>query len=425
MNDRTAKDAGDMTPAGLRRDWFWSLFAEVLARLASICVTIVYFNYLEKDAAGQLVVGYSYVMTCWLLVDIGLGLYGARQVALPDAPVKQLQLEITAVRLICSILASVLAYNLLRQIVGTSALVALSFGLFLVFRGFSLDWLYRGTSRFKELAAINLVAGIVQLGALPLVTNENWQVTLGIPFTIWAAIIASFGWRSSGVSPLGVLRSVNRRSMAHLTRSFSFSITNGMSTMFQQAPVLALSLIYTPAQLAGFAFMHRLALSSVMLFSSLGAAIYPRLVRQSVRATDQATAATLRATILIGLLALVPAAGVLLGHTIPYLNETYFPGTNLTSVLAVAGFLVLRSMRVAPMRLLLAANMHHKAALATTTALVVFSGVQAVMTQVGMASISNTALLFVGVEAGILVGLCLIAARSAHNLSRGRSPEPH
>ena len=409
-------DEADKNPARLRRDWLWSLIAEVLARLAAIIVTAAYFTYLGKEAAGQFVVTYSYVMTCWLLVDIGLGLYGARQVALLGAPVKMLQLEITAVRLACSLFASVLVYVLLRQIVGTSVPVALSFGLFLILRGFSLDWLYRGTSRFKTLAVINVVAGIGQLAALPLVTPENWQITLGIPFTVWAAIISSYGWRRSGVSPLGVLRSVNRRSMAHLKRSFSFSVTNGVSTLFQQAPVLALSLMYAPAQLAGFAFMHRLALSSIMLFSSLGAAIYPRLVRQSARGLDQATAATLRATVLIGLVALVPAAGVLLGYAIPYLDITYFPGSNWTATLALAVFLVLRSMRVAPMRLVLAANLHHKAVLTTTTALVVFSGVQAVMMLMGLATIASTALLFVGVEAGVLAWLCLITVRSARSV---------
>jgi O-antigen/teichoic acid export membrane protein len=249
------------------------------------------------------------------------------------------------------------------------------------------------------------------LVVLPFVTRENWELTAALPFVVWSLVMSASGWWRTGVSPIEVLKVINMQSMSHLRHSVGFLASNGLSTLFQQVPVLALSLVYEPAQLAGFAFAHRLCMSTVSLFGSLGAALYPRLVRGAEESVPRATRMAMRAMFAIGFFALLLASIAVGLYAVPQIRNLFFIGLTWGGYLPMVLYLVLRSMRVAPMRLLMASGRENWAAYVTCLVLILYSTLLATLSVMSSLSIVNGAVLFVLCEAGVLISLCVIAAR--------------
>lgn len=358
--------------SSFRRDWFWSFLADVASRLGAIVVLTSYMTFLGQEVAGVILVSFSYVMMCWLIVDLGLGLYGARAVALEGADVLTLQAEITAVRLILSIGAACLAVLLVIFLGDGSLMIALSFGAYLVLRGLSLDWFFKGLAKFRLLAFVNISASVVQVAFLPFITEANWSQFGAVPFVLWAAVLSVVGWVASNTSPWNVLKALRPQSLAHVKSSIGFCLTNGVSTVFQQLPIVGLSIVLPASEIAGFGFLHRICMSSIMLFTSLGAAIYPRLVKRAQSSIGEAAKLTPKAMWIIGILALFPAAMVAVGYSVSHIQQTYFSDVSWIACLSLVAFLVLRSMRVAPMRLLFAANLQKQALLVNSTVLMLY-----------------------------------------------------
>lgn len=407
MNSIAESDA-----KSLRRDWFWSFGADLLGRLGVMVVMFSYMTYLDREAAGIVIVSYSYVMTAWLLVDLGLALYGARQLALRDADVHAIRSEITACRLTLSIAAAALACAALMSIADATLPIASGFALYLVLRGVSLDWYFRGLARFRTLAVVNTFAGIAQLAALPFVDQDNWRQLASLPFAAWAVALAVAGWMAAGGVLAGVMRSLGRKSLRHLRYSIGYSLSNGLSTLSQQLPILALSVIFPPAQVAGIGFLHRGCVAGVIAFSSLGEAIYPRLVRTSQKSMTTAVAMSKRAMQMIGVLALFPAGGILVAYAIPTLRDKYFPGVSWVACLALACYFVLRSMRVAPMRLLFAANLQSRVTMVSTTVLVGYGATLTSLYFGDLFSIDTAMMAFCVAEFLVLVSICALASRA-------------
>jgi len=395
----------------LRHDWLWSFGADMLARLGAIVVILYYFTFLGREAAGVIIVSYSYVIMCWLLVDLGLGAYGARQVALEGADVRRMQEEITSVRLMLSLVASALAAVLVTVMADASLSIALGFAVFLIFRGLSLDWFFKGLARFKLLAGVNISAAIAQMMVIPFINDDNWPQLAAVPFAVWAIVLAAVGWFATGGSAIKMLASTTIRNLRHLKQSLGFSLANGVSTIFQQLPIVSLSFVFAPAQIVGFGLMHRICMASMILFYAFGSAIYPRLISGVQKSMKGAQEMTVQATAIIGLLALAPAAGIAGGFAIPILRETYFANLSWIACLALISFLVIRSMTVAPMRLLFAANEQKRAVIASLISIFFYISSIIILYASNSVSISTISVFFAISEFISLIYLCTICRK--------------
>lgn len=338
-------------------DWAWSLFADLGSKLAVTITVLVYYAALGPIQGSQILVAYSYAMVAWICIDLGLGLYGQRAVAQHDANVNRLHIEITFSRISLALpIACSLAF-VLNYLVDISLLDASGFAIFLIARSLATEWRLRGEKKFKVLSHVTQLALIGQLTGLGAVFLLNLTHSfLSLPFIVWAFTMALLSWRVSGVRWFRLFGASFGSAFKHISGSFHLSLVNGVSTFVQQIPIIALSLIYPVESFAGFALLHRLTLSATMVYVSLGTAIFPRFVRTANLDAAQAWRDNLHLMMIIGLTCLPMILAIVLGLNTPIVQKMFFPAVGLDLILVMMTYLLMRSLRISPMRLLLASN---------------------------------------------------------------------
>lgn len=395
---------------GLRSDWAWSFFADIGAKLAPSITVLVYYAALGSAQGSQIVVAYSYTMVAWIFIDLGLGLYGEREVAREGADVNRLHVEITVARLSLAIpIAFALAFAL-TYILDITALEASGFAIFLVARSLATEWRLRGEGRFRALSQVTQLALIGQLAGLGAVFLLNLTESfLSLPFAIWALLLAVLSWRVSGVRWARLYVGPFGAGFKHLVVSYQLSLVNGVSTLAQQLPIMALSLAYPVASFAGFALLHRLTLSATMIFVSLGSAVFPRFVRAAKDSPAQVWRESLRLMGIIGLSCLPLIVLIILVMQVPIIQKTFFPAVELGLLLVMMAYLFLRSLRISPTRLLLAGNQQRlalRASIGAAALLVVMLGVGFMLDTL---TVQYAALAFLSAEIVMLGALTYLA----------------
>lgn len=347
----------------LRSDWAWSFLADLGAKLAPSITVLVYYAALGSEQGSQIVVAYSYTLVAWIFIDLGLGLYGAREVAREGADIDRLHVEITVARLSLAVPIGLALTLALAYVLNITTLEAFGFGTFLVARSLAVEWRLRGEGRFRALSRVTqsaLIGQLVGLGAVFLLNlTENF---LSLPFALWAILLAVLSWRVSGVRWANLYGGSVRSGLRHLLVSYQLSLVNGVSTFAQQLPIIALSLVYPVASFAGFALLHRLTLSGTMIFVSLGSAVFPIFVRAANEAPALAWRESLRLMGIIGLTCLPLIGLIMIMMQVPIIQKTFFPAVGMNLLLVMMAYLFLRSLRISPTRLLLAGN-HQRLAL--------------------------------------------------------------
>ena len=376
--------------------WFWSFLADIVGKLAPAITILAYYHYYGSLEVANIVVAYSYVLAAWTLVDLGLGLYGSREVAANTEIGSILKLEITIARLSIflpiGIVLSVVFLSVLKLSFSQSAL----FVFYLLSRTLSLDWLLRGEERFQEFSHITQLSLIGQLFGLALVLalgNAGLQIS-PLPFLCSGLIIAWMTWLKSGDKSHRVTIHNIRSAFSHISKSYELSLVNGLSVITQQMPLIFLSLTAPVSSFAGFALLHRLVLSATTLFVSFGAVFFPRLVRSAklsvLKAFDEMKKFCGIVIVLATLIALILAQVA----TNDYVSRVFLTGVDQPLVLILVIYFVLRSARIAPMRFMIAADLNLQAIVATALAFLISFGWLFVLTKFNYLNQMSAAIAF-------------------------------
>lgn len=398
--------------------WFWSLLADVVGKLAPALTILAYYRYFGGEKVANIVVAYSYVLAAWTLVDLGLGLYGSREVAAKTESAIKLKFEITIARLsiflpIGFALSAALLFALQLSVPQTVLFVC-----YLLSRTLSLDWLLRGQERFKDYSTITQLSLVGQLCGLAIVLNSGafgLQIA-PLPFLCSGVVIASLTWIKSGGSCKKLSSFSLRLALSHVLRSYELSLVNGVSVITQQMPLIFLSLIAPVSSFASFALLHRLVLSATTLFVSFGAVFFPRLVRSAKLSLRKAFSEMLRFGVIVFFCAIFITALLASIVMTEYVQKVYFSRVDLPLFIAMGIYFVLRSARIAPMRFLIAAEMNRQAMLVTMIAFVV-SGLGLVsFIYVGHLTQFTAALVFTIVELLTVVAMMFQSWRLAARL---------
>lgn len=385
---------------GFKKDWFWSFVSEGGTRVGALALFISYYPYLGASASGEILASYAYAITAWLLIDLGLGLYGTKEIASAESGKELLQIEVTIARGLMALLwGGVFVAGgviFLKTPIGILA----GFLVYLGCRALAVDWRLRGEAKFRANAVIALVASSIQIcTALIFVRKENWQITASLPWAMYAFVLFLGSWwmtcrfRRRPKQQLSI-----NNALRHIKTSIGYSLSNGISVFFQQSPVLILSTIYGASAIAGFAIVHRVSLSSVVLFQVVGTATFPQLVKLGKTSKADAWILTRRAMILIALMSigiLVVAGGIV---AIPMIQRIYLADTGPIVLIAFGVFLVARSVRVASARYLLATDNQNQYAKISFSMTIGFLLVSAILLKLNYLTINSMALVFAFTE---------------------------
>jgi O-antigen/teichoic acid export membrane protein len=155
--------------------------------------------------------------------------------------------------------------------------------------------------------------------------------------------------------------SYTKTALKHVRKSYVLTLAKGASAITQQLPVVVLSMVFPVVAYSGFALLHRVVLSSNLIFVSLGMAVFPRFVQRAREDYDKAWRSSHK---LMGyiIIMVLPVVAVLLSLTqIPQIHQKFFPDVSLLAAVSMLAYLAVRSVRIVPMRFLIASERQDKA----------------------------------------------------------------
>ena len=394
-------------------EWQWSIIAEFMGRIGPLVIFFAYARFLGSDAVGEVLVVYSYAISAWLFINLGLGTYGAKLAAENSKSLDLVQLEITLCRFLLSLLVSVFFVLITIFLLNAKIWIVLAFVIFLIGRSVATDWKLRGQAKFISYAKVMFFASVFQLAAAAFfVREDNWNYTLAMPWAIYAMTVFIGTWYFNQLSRFEFVNLNIRNSISHIKRSIGFSLSNGVSVIYQQSPVLIMSAIQSPAAIAGFALLHRFLLSGVLLFQVIGNAVFPVLIKQSKRsnlASLKITYSFVKITIVI--------ASVIIGLILCILyyfdfQEAYLPGLSLSTTLFLLSFYLLRCIRVPFVKHSFAAGMEKKYAKVNLAVLFLYILVAFLLFNFHLLSQFSISMIFFIGELAILLGLIYFVVNS-------------
>ena len=265
-----------------RSNLIWVLMSDVVAKGATIVVTIYLARVLGVTEFGVLGLGIAIASTLWPLVDLGTNGYGTREIARDHSNAHTLLPSLNSMRLTASVIV-LIASAIVIQTIGfeeSKKWTILATLLYMTTYAITPDWVARGIERMSIGFAINaFVAGSFILGAVVLVSGPEDTTTAGLVRSFSFAIGAIVG-----LVILSRLEGIRFRFTAQLDdwlslirRTYHFLINRVATNLGQYIPFFAVSIILTDMDTGLFAAPHRLYIVAVGGMAAITSAVYPIL----------------------------------------------------------------------------------------------------------------------------------------------------
>jgi O-antigen/teichoic acid export membrane protein len=334
---------------------FITTAGEVALRLGVILSLFILYPVVGGAFMGPILVFYGCVTVAWVTVDLGLGIYGSRIVALGDADLDEVSAEICLARIVLLTLSGGVLFIYGWLILNYSLTIILPQLIYLFCKALSLDWRFRGEEKFVDLMKVGLLSSSVQLVivVVSVMEGEGEQVAVWL-WAIPSVLMLSFSifrYPSSygliyGISP--------GRAWKHLHTSCYISASNGLSVVVQQSPVVFLPFFIGGQLLGEVALVHRICFSVVFLFQMVGTAFFPSMVREAKLNPGKLIAGSLKSLILIFIISSFISFLLFTIGQIEFTRLHYLKTLDEISLLLFCFYVVLRSVRVIINRLVFA-----------------------------------------------------------------------
>ncbi len=401
----------------ISRNVSWSLLAESIGKGAVFLVMIHLARALGSEAFGQFSFLYTLFMVLWVGVDLGLEMYGSREVARRRHEDSQLISAIIAMRLTIAVVIGLVTLSLLLLLADDAASreLALAFTLYLVLRAVYLDWYLRGREHYRALALISsLVAlGLVAIAWLGVESSSDlsaagWPWAAGYALGVVGVVIYL---RRQGLSVSLRRTGGIKQWLSHWSESIHFTLANGIGLLYQNLPVFYLY-AFAGASLTGqYAAAFRVVMAGVFVFSIIPMAIYPVFADLFERREPQFITVARKATAFLAIAVIVasPVIALLADWLVTtLLGAEYLPSVSTLRVLLL--FLCLRAVRAVYVRALSAAGRQRDYTKVMTGAVVGLAALLGAITVWDLALLVYTPWSLVVVESAVLVAMWLLVS---------------
>lgn len=357
------------------RNLVWLALGDAVSRGGVFLYALLVARSLGPQGFGVFSLAQSTALYVWIAVDLGVNLYGAREVARAGDQWRTVVRELLGLRIAASACMAVVYVtgSWLLAPEGTFGALALS-GAYLVANALSLDWAAKGMECFHLPALGNtLSATLVLVGYVVLVRPEPdpavaagvWGVAyLGGALLLHLTVGRG---RGGGLRPSFDITAWR----GHLSASLWFAASGALLSAMQYAPVLALTLRGSFDDLGRFSAAARVVTVSMSAGFLLPMAVYPSLSRQAAADAGELSAAARRLQgIMLGVGLVAGAALFLAAAPVIHLlyGDLYEGAVPLLRVLA--GIVPLVFVRYSVGSVLLAAGHQARHSMASSVGLV-------------------------------------------------------
>ena len=288
-------------------NFFWLFTRDIIFRSAVFFGTLYIARVLGTAEFGLFSFAMAVSYSISIVVDLGVSLYGTREVARSLDKTKELLSVLNSLRFLASILtfSALFLVLTLAHVPPHKKSVLLAAGLYIIAYALSPDWLLRGTETMKYLSIGNLMMAFTFLPSIFFLVKDPGDTT-------WAALLWSlssfFGsvamiyllWKKLGIKFFFTFSLSKWKE--HFKELIYFTLIGLLTRAYIYLPVLLLGFLVTPKEVGIFSASHRFYLLITVNFA-LPRAFYPVLasLHQDIEAFKKAQYNFQKIMIAIGL----------------------------------------------------------------------------------------------------------------------------
>jgi O-antigen/teichoic acid export membrane protein len=293
MTNSEAVLADARVPKSLKKrvasNFGWAVTSEGIGRVTFFVANIYLARVLGVTSFGQFVLAQTLTLNFWIAVDLGVSLYGIREIAKDKDHSSDLINALFSMRLVGGLTVFII-YAVVVCAIHTQSPqqreVFLACGLYLPAYSLYTDWVAKGLEQFWYLPVGNLVSAAVFIAGLVAFVHNSADAARG-------GIVWSFAFLCGSLA-LGYV--VNKKTghklrlvldvriwMYHLRESLFFSISGGLNALYLYLPIFLVGFFCSAYELGMFSAPYRVILTLGTAGFLLPGAFYPILSDLYVR----------------------------------------------------------------------------------------------------------------------------------------------
>ncbi len=258
----------------------WGILSQVGGKGIFFLVTIYLARVLSAAEYGLFTYAQSIVLYFWIAVDLGIDMYGSREIASDKANAANIINPLLTLRIIGSLIAfaSFIMILFLIEHSINQALLFTGCGLYLLTRAINVEWAMRGFERFKYITAANFATFITMLLAVIIFVRGKDDL-------VSASFIWSLSYLFGGIVLLVILYEKlgitvkpdfdTGNWLLHLRKSIHFTISGGLLALSQYLPIIFLGILASANEVGLFSAPYGLVLGLVFVISLFPYSLYP------------------------------------------------------------------------------------------------------------------------------------------------------
>lgn len=258
----------------------WTIIGEIGGRGLFFLVTVYLARVLGVNNYGVFTFAQAIVYYFWLAVDLGVTMYGSREIARDKNNVNSIFNSLLTIRILSGLIVFTIFIALIYSF-GTSPLQKLIFlgcAFFLISRSINTDWVFRGLEKFKYIAFGNLGTFLSMiLLMLLIIKNEDDVITASflwsLCYLLGGAVLLFILFKKVKLSFKPVFKIETL--FSHLKESIHFTVSRGFLSLFQYLPLIFLGFFSTDYDVGLFSAPFRMITALTFVVSIFQMALFP------------------------------------------------------------------------------------------------------------------------------------------------------
>jgi O-antigen/teichoic acid export membrane protein len=269
----------------LTSNFFWSVVSEGVAKSCIFITNIHLARVLGVSNFGIFSLAQTTTLYVWLIVDMGVGMYGIREIARDRANAESIANSLISLRVFSSILFF-LFYLTTLFFIDMPIEMKLTFaasGIYLLSNSFYPDWVLKGLEKFKLIAFGSLITSGVFIASIFFFIKSPEDL-------VSAALISSISFLFGSVALITALKRASGMSfnlkcslsswLRHLRESVYFTVSGSFYAIYIFLPLIMLQFLHTSFEVGLFSAPYRIILAVSSAGFLISAAFYPVLADQ-------------------------------------------------------------------------------------------------------------------------------------------------
>lgn len=267
----------------ITRNFGWSMLSEVGGKGLLFLVTVYLARVLGVAHFGLFSFAQTVTSYCWLGVDLGINMYGAREIAKNKADAARIINPLLTLRIFSGLFLFILfglAVLIIYRQEYLKQIVFAGFAFYLLTRALNLDWVMRGFEKFNFIALGNFATFLSMLLLLVFFVTQDRDILLAsfiwsLCYLLGDLLLLVLFYTNLGLSfrPEWDYQTLK----LHVKESIHFTIANSLLFLYQYLPIIFLGLLASDYEVGVFSAPYRLVLSIAYAVSLLPLALYPTL----------------------------------------------------------------------------------------------------------------------------------------------------